>query len=124
MLQDGFTCQRHVRTNDQTVDIRLRTETFEYPSVNIIGEIRGTDPSLRSEYVLFSSHQDHDGVRYTVNGDSIWNGADDNATTSVALLAIARAWKQHPGKRSALFVFHGAEERGLLASRYHVLHPV
>ena len=53
-----------------------------------------------------------------------WNGADDNATTSVALLAIARAWKQHPGKRSALFVFHGAEERGLLGSRYHVLHPV
>ena len=113
-----------LRTNDQTVDIRLRTETFEYPSVNIIGEIRGTDPSLRSEYVLFSSHQDHDGVRYTVNGDSIWNGADDNATTSVALLAIARAWKQHPAKRSALFVFHGAEERGLLGSRYHVLHPV
>ena len=113
-----------LRANGQTADIRLRTETFEYPSVNIIGEIRGTDPALRSEYVLFSSHQDHDGVRYTVAGDSIWNGADDNATTSVALLAIARAWKQHPGKRSALFVFHGAEERGLLGSRYHVLHPM
>ena len=113
-----------LRTDGQPVDIRLRTETFEYPSVNIIGEIRGTDPKLRDEYVLFSSHQDHDGVRYTVNGDSIWNGADDNASTSVALLAIARAWKKQPSKRSALFVFHGAEERGLLGSRYHVAHPV
>ena len=113
-----------LRTDGQTIDIRLRGESFEYPSTNVIGVIRGTDPALRDEYVLFSSHQDHDGVRYTVAGDSIWNGADDNATTSVALLAIARAWKKQPGKRSALFIFHGAEERGLLGSRYHVAHPV
>ncbi len=112
------------RTNGQRVDIRLRAESFEYPSVNVIGEVRGTDPSLRDEYVVFSSHQDHDGVRYTVAGDSIWNGADDNATTSVAVLAIARAWVKRPSARSALFIFHGAEERGLLGSRYHVAHPV
>jgi Zn-dependent M28 family amino/carboxypeptidase len=86
--------------------------------------VPGTDPALRGEYVLFSSHQDHDGVRYSVAGDSIWNGADDNASTSVALLAIARAWVKQPSKRSALFIFHGAEERGLLGSRYHVAHPV
>ena len=108
----------------QTAEIRIRPDTFEYPSVNIIGVVRGTDPALRDEYVLFSSHQDHDGVRYAVNGDSIWSGADDNGTTSVALLAIARAWVKQPSKRSALFVFHGAEERGLLGSRYHVAHPV
>lgn len=112
------------RTDGTPVDIKLRSETFDYPSVNVIGEVRGTDPKLRDEYVLFSSHQDHDGVRYTVAGDSIWNGADDNATTSVALLAIARAWVKQPSKRSALFVFHGAEERGLLGSRYAVAHPV
>ena len=112
------------RTDGQAVDIRLRSETFEYPSANVIGVVRGTDPALRDEYVLFSSHQDHDGVRYVVDGDSIWNGADDNATTSVALLAIARAWKRQPARRSALFVFHGAEERGLLGSRYHAAHPV
>jgi hypothetical protein len=106
------------------MDIRLRGESFESPSVNIIGMVRGTDPTLRDEYVLFSSHQDHDGVRYTVAGDSIWNGADDNASTSVALLAIARAWVKQPSKRSALFVFHGAEERGLLGSRYYVAHPI
>jgi peptidase M28-like protein len=108
----------------QPMDIRLRAESFESPSVNIIGMVRGTDPKLRDEYVLFSSHQDHDGVRYTVAGDSIWNGADDNASTSVALLAIARAWVKQPSKRSALFVFHGAEERGLLGSRYYVAHPI
>jgi Zn-dependent M28 family amino/carboxypeptidase len=112
------------RPDGQAVDIRLRTESFEYPSANVIGVVRGTDPRLRDEYVLFSSHQDHDGVRYVVDGDSIWNGADDNATTSVALLAIARAWKRQPGRRSALFIFHGAEERGLLGSRYHAAHPV
>ena len=113
-----------LRVDGQTVDIRLRTESFETPSVNVIGVVRGTDPALRDEYVLFSSHQDHDGVRYTVAGDSIWNGADDNGSTSVALLAIARAWVKQPSKRSALFIFHGAEERGLLGSRYHAAHPV
>ncbi|MES2177110.1 MAG: M28 family peptidase [Gemmatimonadota bacterium] len=112
------------RTDGQTIDIKLRSESFEYPSVNIIGEVRGTDPKLRDEYVLFSSHQDHDGVRYTVDGDSIWNGADDNGTTTVALMGIARAWVKQPSKRSALFVIQGAEERGLLGSRYHVAHPV
>lgn len=112
-----------LRSSAQPAEIRLRDETFETPSVNIIGVVRGTDPQLRNEYVLFSSHQDHDGVRYTVAGDSIWNGADDNASTSVALLAIARSWVKQPSKRSALFVFHGAEERGLLGSRYYVAHP-
>ena len=113
-----------LRTDGQPAEIRVNTESFETPSVNVIGEVRGTDPKLRNEYVVFSSHQDHDGVRFTVNGDSIWNGADDNASTSVALLAIARAWVKQPGKRSALFIFHGAEERGLLGSRYFVAHPV
>ena len=112
------------RADGQPIEIRLRSESFESPSVNIIGMVRGTDPTLRDEYVLFSSHQDHDGVRYTVAGDSIWNGADDNATTSVALLAIARAWVKQPSKRSALFIFHGAEERGLLGSRYYVANPI
>jgi hypothetical protein len=102
----------------------LIADRFMQPSVNVIGRIRGTDPKLRDEYVLFSAHQDHDGVRFPTRGDSIWNGADDNASTSVALLAIARAWKQHPGRRSALFVWHGAEERGLLGSKYHAAHPV
>ncbi len=112
------------RAAGSAATIRFQIESFLYPSVNIVGRVRGTDPKLRDEYVLFSSHQDHDGVRYAIDGDSIWNGADDNGTTSVAVLAIARAFVKQPGKRSALFVFHGAEERGLLGSRYHSAHPV
>jgi hypothetical protein len=113
-----------LRIDGQGVEIHLRSESFDAPSVNIIGVVRGTDPVLRNEYVVFSSHQDHDGVRFAVDGDSTWNGADDNASTSVALLAIARAWVKQPAKRSALFIYHGAEERGLLGSLWHAAHPV
>jgi len=105
-------------------NIQVRLEQFETPSVNIVGVIRGTDPVLRDEYVLYSAHQDHDGVRYVIDGDSVWAGADDNATGSVALLASARAFMAQKPRRSILFVYHGAEERGLLGSRYHAQHPV
>jgi len=91
--------------------------------VNVVARVPGRDRRLAGEYVLFSAHQDHDGERYPVNGDSIWNGADDNATTSVALLAIGRAMAARPGRRSALFIWHGAEERGLMGSRWYVKHP-
>ena len=77
-------------------------------------------PRSSGEYVLFSAHQDHDGVRYAVNGDDIWNGADDNASTAVALLAIGRAVVASPGRRSSLFIWHGSEERGLMGSRWYV----
>ncbi len=113
-----------LREDGQGAEIHLSAERFETPSVNVIGVVRGTDPALRNEYVVFSSHQDHDGVRFSVDGDSIWNGADDNASTSVALFAIARAWVRQPSRRSALFIFHGAEERGLLGSLWHAAHPV
>ncbi len=113
-----------VRAPGQRLAARLFTESFAYPSVNVVAKVGGTDPARRNEYVLFSGHQDHDGVRYPIDGDSIWNGADDNASVSVALLAIGRAWAKKPGARSALFVWHGAEERGLLGSYWHALHPV
>jgi len=109
---------------NQRLQAHLFTESFSYPSVNVVAKVQGTDPARRDEYVLFSGHQDHDGVRYPIDGDSIWNGADDNASVSVALLAIGRAWSKQPAPRSALFVWHGAEERGLLGSYWHALHPV
>lgn len=101
----------------------VNVESFSYPSVNIVAKVPGTDPTLKNEHILFSTHQDHDGVRRAVAGDSIWNGADDNASGCVATMALARAFVQKPAKRSALFVFHGAEERGLLGSRYYVDKP-
>ena len=105
------------------LSLDLRAESFVYPSVNVVAKVTGTDSRVRDEYVLFSGHNDHDGVRYSVDGDSIWNGADDNASVSVAMLAIGRAFVEHPARRSALFVWHGAEERGLLGSRWFVSHP-
>ena len=105
-------------------ELHVRLERFETPSCNVVGIIRGTDPKLRDEYVLYSSHQDHDGVRYIIDKDSVWAGADDNGSVSVAVLASARAFVKQPPKRSILIVFHGAEERGLLGSRYHAAHPV
>lgn len=105
------------------VTLDLRADSFIYPSVNVVARVSGTDAALRNEYVLFSGHTDHDGVRFPVAGDSIWNGADDNASVSVALLAIGRAFAKRPAPRSALFVWHGAEERGLLGSRWFASHP-
>jgi hypothetical protein len=107
---------------DATLAIRL--ERFETPSVNVIGALRGTDPALRDEYVLYSSHQDANGVRLLGPGDSVLAGADDNASVSVAEFAAARAFVAQRPRRSLLFVHHGAEERGLLGSRYHSAHPV
>ncbi len=101
----------------------LRADSYTYPSVNVVAKAPGSDKTLKQEHVLFSSHHDHDGVGIPVAGDSIWNGADDNATVSVALLAIGRAWVKKPGKRSALFVWHGSEERGLHGSRHYVKQP-
>ena len=109
--------------NDARLVASISADSFTYPSVNIVAKVPGRDARLANEYVLFSAHQDHDGERYTVNGDNIWNGADDNATTAVALLAIGRAMSAQPGRRSALFVWHGAEERGLMGSRWYVKHP-
>ena len=109
--------------NQQFTNV-VNVESFAYPSVNIVAKVPGTDPKLKDEYVLYSTHQDHDGVRKAVANDSIWNGADDNASGCTATMAIARAFVQKPAKRSALFVFHGAEERGLLGSRYIVQHPL
>ena len=104
--------------------LAIRLERFETPSVNVIGALRGTDPALRAEYVLYSSHQDANGVRLLVPGDSVLAGADDNASVSVAEFAAARAFVAQRPRRSLLFVNHGAEERGLLGSRYHSAHPV
>jgi len=98
-------------------------DRFDYPSVNVVAKAEGTDPQLKKEYVLYSGHHDHDGVGNPVGQDSIWNGADDNASVTVGMLAIGRAWAAKPGKRSALFVWHGAEERGLLGSKWYVAHP-
>ena len=112
-----------VKQANSRISAVLHSETFLYPSVNVVAVAPGSDVRLRNEYVLFSGHHDHDGVGVPIAGDSIWNGADDNASVAVAMLAVGRAWVKSPAKRSALFVWHGAEERGLLGSRWYSAHP-
>jgi len=106
-----------------SLQLNLTIERFQYPSVNIIGKIAGTDPVLSKEYLLYSGHQDAHGIRNSIQNDSIYYGADDNASVDVAIMAAARAFKQKPAKRSVLVVMHGAEERGLLGSRWYSSHP-
>ena len=93
-------------------------------SYNIAGVVRGVDPVLRDTYVAYGSHYDHLGILPAENGDSIANGADDDASGSMALLAIARAFATSSPKprRSILFVWHTAEEKGLLGSEYFTTH--
>lgn len=117
------TWAEELQKKNSRLSANIEVDTYEYPSVNVVAKVPGADPQLKDEYVLFSGHHDHDGIGVPVKGDSIWNGADDNASVSVALLAIGRAFKENPGKRSALFVWHGAEERGLFGSRYYVENP-
>jgi hypothetical protein len=112
-----------VRSAGQRFTARIASESFVYPSVNVVAQVPGRDAVLKNDYVLFSGHTDHDGVRWPIDGDSIWNGADDNASVSVAMLAIGRAFARSPGRRTALFVWHGAEERGLIGSRWFSAHP-
>lgn len=101
----------------------LTTDTFEAPNVAAVFE--GSDPALKNEYVIMSSHLDHVGVGRAVNGDNIYNGAMDDASGIAAMLQIAKMLKTSGAttKRSILFVAVSGEERGLLGSRYFAAHP-
>jgi len=115
--------KKELETNNATLKANLIISKYAYPSVNVVGKIDGTDAKLKSEYLLYSSHTDAHGVRNEIKGDTIYYGADDNGSVTVAMLANARAFIKYPAKRSVLFVVHGAEERGLLGSRYYSQHP-
>ena len=94
-------------------------------STNIVAQIPGTDPTLKTEYVVLSAHIDHVGIGEPINGDRIYNGAMDNGSGSALLLDIARSLKQtHTTlKRSLLLVWVTGEEKGLLGSKYFAEHP-
>ncbi|MEQ8423232.1 MAG: M28 family peptidase, partial [Cyclobacteriaceae bacterium] len=113
-----------IKEKGLTLKVSLHVESFTYPSVNILGKVPGTDPKLANEYVVLSSHTDAHGIRNIINNDSIYYGADDNASVTVAMFATAKALKKSPGKRPALLIIHGAEEKGLLGSRYFTTHPL
>jgi len=96
------------------------------PGANVIGYIEGSDPSLRNEYVLMTAHYDHIGVTKAVNGDSINNGADDDAAGTIAVLQVARLLAKGAVKprRTIVFAAMTGEEVGLLGTRWFIDHPV
>ena len=95
-------------------------------SQNVIAKLDGSDPKLKSQYVIYSAHWDHLGKNAKLKGDQIYNGALDNASGTAGLLEIARAYarlKIRPG-RTLLFLALTAEEKGLLGSEYYVENPL
>lgn len=134
---EGVKLSFHVDTEYEVVRTQL--------THNIVAVVEGSDPQLKNTYVAFGAHYDHvgyaegeivktgDGLRRAGavgrvtpghEDDRIWNGADDDGSGTVALMALAKAFAQGPRpKRSLLFVWHAGEERGLLGSRYYADYP-
>ncbi|MCK5446848.1 MAG: M20/M25/M40 family metallo-hydrolase, partial [Gemmatimonadetes bacterium] len=113
-LEDGWTAR-----------VAARAEVAVEEAPNTIGILRGSDPDLRDEYVLITAHMDHVGVGRAVDGDSIYNGADDDGSGTVTVVEIARAFAslENAPRRSIIFMTVSGEEKGLLGSRYYAENP-
>ena len=106
--------------------VAFTTKLSRVQTANVAGLLRGSDPKLADEVVIYSAHHDHFGIgEPDASGDRIYHGARDNAAGCAQLLAMARAFAFLPERprRSILFLFVGAEERNLLGSQYYALHP-
>ena len=96
-----------------------RTETW-----NVVGILRGADPTAANDVILLTAHVDHLGIGPRKNGDRIYNGADDDASGTTAVLELARAFAHGPRPaRTILFVLFGSEELGGFGNRYFLDHP-
>lgn len=90
---------------------------FEEKAYNIVGVVPGNDPALKDEFIIVGAHYDHVGTGKDVDGDTVFNGANDNASGTVAVMELAKHFAHsRSNKRSLLFVLFSAEERGLLGS--------
>jgi hypothetical protein len=108
-----------------TAKIRNVTTRETVHSPNVVAKLEGSDPLLKSEYLVYTAHLDHLGIGEAVQGDKIYNGALDNASGSAVLLEVAQAFSRmnpHP-RRSILFVAVTGEEAGLLGSDYFAHYP-
>ncbi|GBC85006.1 Bacterial leucyl aminopeptidase [bacterium HR11] len=111
------------------VTVEFHQEARRFTSQNVAAVLRGADPDLQSEAVLYTAHFDHLGIGPTVQGDSIYNGAYDNASGVAAVLGVAEVYAHlarqgiRP-RRSVLFLMVTAEEAGLLGSLYYASRPL
>src|SRR5690349_16685042 len=109
--------------------LNLKSEVKRVAAPNVVGVTEGSDPQLRNEYVVYSAHWDHLGIGApNKSGDTIYNGALDNASGVASVLAIAETIARMPPaerpKRSSLFLFPTAEEQGLLGAEWYSKHPL
>jgi Zn-dependent M28 family amino/carboxypeptidase len=109
-----------------TLTLTQRLDTRSISAPNVVGIVDGSDPVLRDEYVVFSAHMDHLGIGGPdESGDSIFNGADDDASGTVAVMEVAQAVASLPiaPRRSMIFLLVSGEERGLWGSEYYADNP-
>ena len=109
-----------------TTSLELRNTIRQVETANVAGLLRGSDPALADEVVVYTAHHDHLGIgQPNEDGDAVYNGALDNASGCAQVLAIARAFTglAVPPRRSVLFLFVAAEEQGLLGSAYYARNP-
>ena len=107
-----------------TADFQVRNKLRPVNSQNVVGKITGSEKP--NEYVIYTAHWDHLGRNEKLTGDQIYNGALDNATGTAGLLEIAQAFgkRKNAPKRTVIFLFVTAEEKGLLGSKYYAEHPL
>jgi Peptidase family M28 len=108
-----------------TLKVHVQLKKSQVESQNVAGLLPGTDPKLKNEYVVLTAHLDHIGVGMPINGDSIYNGAMDDASGIASILEIARLIHESGAKlrRSVIFLAVTGEEKGLQGSRYYAAHP-
>ncbi|HEV2731907.1 MAG TPA: M28 family peptidase, partial [Terriglobales bacterium] len=110
--------------DETTLHFEVPSKTEKLYTWNAVGILRGADPALEHEAVLLSAHLDHLGIGKPVNGDDIYNGADDDASGTTAVLELARVLGGGPKpKRTVIFALFGSEEIGGLGSMYFREHP-
>lgn len=125
---DALRAQAEVR-GFKAVDLGVRAHVALDSTVraveqfNVVGIVPGTDPALKDQAVVYSSHWDHLGKTDSGGVDRIWNGAIDNASGTAALLAMAQVAVQKPARRTQVFLWPCAEEQGLLGSLAYVRQP-
>ena len=115
---------RFVEGLELTLNQVVRDEGILAP--NVVGILNGSDPALAEEYVVFSAHMDHVGIgEPDANGDTIFNGADDDASGTIAIVSVAEAMAALPvaPKRSMVFLLVSGEEKGLWGSEWYAENP-
>ena len=109
-----------------TFTSKMTNSVRRFDSNNIVAKYEGTDPELKDEYIIYTSHWDHLGKNTKLEGDQIYNGANDNASGTGTIMAVAEAFSNlsEGSKRSVLFLAVTAEEQGLLGATYYSINPL